>query len=77
MPLLGASKFVAYESGAERSAPRRKLVETRLIVAYSLILLMVLAAIALGFAFHRNSHAQKAARDRRKDEKRREDRPLK
>lgn len=56
---------------------RRKHVETRLIVAYGLIVLIVIAAIALVLFMHRNSHAQKSARDRKRDSALREKRSLK
>lgn len=68
---------MAYDVFAGFTAARRKLVETRLIVAYGLIVLLVIAAVALALFIHRNSHGQKSVRDRKRDRARREGRLLK
>ena len=46
-------------------------------MAYSLIVLMVIAALALALFIRYNSHAQKTARDRKRDRARRQQRILK
>ncbi|MBC9032434.1 hypothetical protein IAG41_08530 [Sphingomonas sp. JC676] len=51
-------------------------IETRLIIAYALIALLAVAAVALAYFIRHNSHAQKTMRDRRRDQARREKRAL-
>ncbi len=46
-------------------------------IAYALIVLMVVAAITLLLFIRRNSYAQKTARDRKRDQARREEQILK
>lgn len=71
-PALDVSRVEGF-APAVRGRPvfGRRAIETRLIVAYALIVLMVAAVIAIGYLLHYNSHRQRSLRQRRRERARR------